>query len=349
MNQPKSRTLLAIESSCDETAIAILRGFNELLISNITSQANIHASYGGVVPEVASRNHLADLPPMIPHALQCANLTIHDIDAFAATVGPGLAPALLVGLSHAKGLAIGMNRPFFAINHIEGHLLSPFFGYSTIPEHIGLIVSGGHTLLVHVKSFGDYTVAGKSIDDAAGEAFDKVAKLLNMPYPGGALLDELAEKGNPKAFDLPRSMLHSKDSNFSFSGLKTAVRYLLEKHPIETAEAKANLCASFREAVVDILVAKSLELMQKKNLRILGVSGGVATNVRLRQRLLEESLRIGFEIHFAPEGMRMDNAAMIAYVAAHRLASSKSYLCPHTCKSELDDDIQPRLDWKKFS
>ncbi len=335
-------TVLAIESSCDETAVAILVGFDDLRVSLVASQAEIHARYGGVVPEVASRNHLADLPRILREAFAKTNLSASCIDAYAATAGPGLAPALLVGLSHAKGLAIGSRRPFFAVNHMEGHLLSPFFGEPQIPRHLGLIVSGGHTLLVSVNGLSSYQIVGQTCDDAAGEAFDKVAKLLGLPYPGGAIVDELAEHGDPTAFRFPRSMLHSNDANFSFSGLKTSVRYLLEKQPIETERARADLCASFREAVVDVLVTKSLRCLETLGLRTLGVSGGVASNRALKRRFSTLAKPAGLDIRFAPDGMRMDNAAMIAFVAAHRFAASREQ---GSSGDPIDTDIFPRLDW----
>ena len=225
-------TILAIETSCDETAVAILRGRNrhsgpELLASEVASQIAEHEKFGGVVPEVASRNHVAQLPRLLERAMASAKITINEIDAFAATSGPGLASSLLVGNSAAKGLAIGAGKPFLAINHLEGHLLSPFFGREKIEPNIALIVSGGHSLLVNVRGVGDYEILGTTLDDAAGEAFDKVAKLLGLGYPGGPEIEMRAQTGNAKKFDLPRSMLNSGDLNFSFSGLKTAVRYLL--------------------------------------------------------------------------------------------------------------------------
>src|SRR6266436_7205620 len=223
-------TILAIETSCDETAVAILRGnssASELLTSEVASQIAEHERFGGVVPEVASRNHVAQLPRLLERAMASAKITINEIDAFAATSGPGLASSLLVGNSAAKGLAIGAGKPFLAINHLEGHLLSPFLGREKIEPNIALIVSGGHSLLVKVQGVGDYEILGRTLDDAAGEAFDKVAKLLGLGYPGGPEIEMRAQTGNAKKFDLPRSMLNSGDLNFSFSGLKTAVRYLL--------------------------------------------------------------------------------------------------------------------------
>ncbi|MBV8415335.1 MAG: tRNA (adenosine(37)-N6)-threonylcarbamoyltransferase complex transferase subunit TsaD, partial [Verrucomicrobia bacterium] len=244
-----SRSLvLAIETSCDETAVALVRAPREIVASKIASQIDLHQQYGGVVPELASRNHLPRIRPLIAAALQQSGCAIGEVDCIAATRGPGLLTALLVGHSAAKGIAIALGKPFIGVNHLEGHLLSPFLGSDTCPsQSVGLIVSGGHTSLVRLDEVGSYYLLGRTLDDAAGEAFDKVAKLLGLPYPGGPEVDRLAIKGDRKRFDLPRSMLNSGDFNFSFSGLKTAVRYLLPKIG---GDYRADLCASFQEAVV---------------------------------------------------------------------------------------------------
>src|SRR6266704_1303696 len=225
-------TVLALDTSCDETAVAILRGGNnrsgsELLASEVASQIAEHEKFGGVVPEVASRNHLVHAPRLLERAKGRAKIDMLDVDAFAATSGPGLASSLMIGASIAKGLAIGFGKPYLAINHLEGHLLSPFFSDGHIKPNVALIVSGGHTMSILVRGLGDYQLIGRTVDDAAGEAFDKVAKVLGLGYPGGPEVEEHAIKGDPKRFDLPRSMPDSE--NFSFSGLKTAVRYLLPK------------------------------------------------------------------------------------------------------------------------
>src|SRR3954465_9956026 len=221
------QTILAIETSCDETAVAVLRG-TELLATEVASQTE-HEAYGGVVPEVASRNHLLHAPRLLEQAVEGAGLTLTEIDAFAATSGPGLASSLMIGASIAKGLALGSAKPYLAINHLEGHLLSPFFGRDEIEPNVSLIVSGGHTLLVQVRGVNDYRILGRTVDDAAGEAFDKVAKLLGLGYPGGPEIERRARQGDGARFNFPRSMLDSGDHNFSFSGLKTAVRYTLAK------------------------------------------------------------------------------------------------------------------------
>src|SRR5450432_2153539 len=234
------QTILAIETSCDETAVAILRG-NELLASEVASQTE-HEAYGGVVPEVASRNHLLHAPRLLKSAVKKAAIGLGEVDAFAATAGPGLASSLMIGASIAKGLALGFAKPYLAINHLEGHLLSPFFaGDFEIEPNVSLIVSGGHTLLVEVRALNEYRILGRTVDDAAGEAFDKVAKMLGLGYPGGPEIEQHARRGDAARFDLPRSMINSGDANFSFSGLKTAVRYLLPKI---SREDQRDLCAS---------------------------------------------------------------------------------------------------------
>src|SRR5437016_1482513 len=234
------KTILALETSCDETAVAILRE-RKLLASEVTSQITEHEKFGGVVPEVASRNHLVHAPRLLERVAREAKIDISQIDAFAATSGPGLASSLMVGASIAKGLAIGFGKPYLAINHLEGHLLSPFFGEPRIKPNVSLVVSGGHTMSIFVRAIGDYKIIGRTVDDAAGEAFDKIAKLLGLGYPGGPEIEKHATNGDSKRFDLPRSMPDSE--NFSFSGLKTAVRYLLPKLK---GEFRADVCASIR-------------------------------------------------------------------------------------------------------
>jgi len=361
-------TILAIETSCDETAVAILRGGNchskpELLASEVASQIAEHEKFGGVVPEVASRNHVAQLPRLLERAMASAKITINEIDAFAATSGPGLASSLLVGNSAAKGLAIGAGKPFLAINHLEGHLLSPFFGREKIGPNIALIVSGGHSLLVNVRDVGDYEILGRTLDDAAGEAFDKVAKLLGLGYPGGPEIEMRAQKGDAKKFDLPRSMLNSGDLNFSFSGLKTAVRYLLPKiviprenaspartegshhesfkvaHRDPSTEARNDvlhdLCASFQQAVIDILREKSLRALQQTKSRRLTLSGGVSCNRALRENVGAACQKNGIELLVAEPWLCTDNAAMIAFAAMLRLEKGTV--------SDLTEEIDPNL------
>jgi N6-L-threonylcarbamoyladenine synthase len=327
-----SRTVLAVETSCDETAIAILRGYDQVLAHRVASQAALHAPYGGVVPEVASRNHLALLPDLLREALSEAELSIDEIDAYAATTGPGLAAALLVGVSAARGLALGAGKPFFPVNHLEGHLLSPFFGESEIPAHVALIASGGHTLLFDVEGYGQYRLLGRTLDDAAGEAFDKGAKLLGLGYPGGSEIDRLAQSGNPHRFAFPRSMIGSNDLNFSFSGLKTSLRYFLESGFKQ--ENMSDICASFQEAVVDVLVTKLARAADEYGRALLGLSGGVSANARLRQRVAQMCRESGLRLRTAPPELCTDNALMIAFAASHRTAEPISG----------DLDIHPNFD-----
>lgn len=334
---PAQPLVLALETSCDESAAALMQG-TDLLAAEVFSQVAIHGEYGGVVPEVASRSHLRALRPVLESVLSRASLRLSDLDAVAATCGPGLATSLMLGLSLAKGIAVALRKPFIPVNHIEGHLLSPFLAEPEGPRAaIGLVVSGGHTLLVRIRSTGDYRLLGKTLDDAAGEAFDKVGKLLGLPYPGGPHVSRTAEQGSGARFDLPRSMLHSGDFNFSFSGLKTAVRYLLPKHvPVPVAD----VCASFQEAVVDVLVAKTMRALEVEGVDTLAVSGGVSCNLRLRERFKAECSAAGVRLLLAPNELCTDNAAMIAYVAALKLRAGFG--------SQLDAEIEPNLrtaDW----
>jgi N6-L-threonylcarbamoyladenine synthase len=330
VSRPRDGTLvLAIETSCDETAVAILRGPREILASEIASQADLHNRYGGVVPEVASRNHLPRIRPLIEVALERAACSLADIDCVAATRGPGLLTSLLVGYSAAKGLAIGLGKPFIGVNHLEGHLLSPFLQESVGPTpSVGLIVSGGHTMLVRLTGVGSYEILGRTLDDAAGEAFDKVAKLLGLPYPGGPEIDRLAKQGDPSKFDLPRSMLNSGDHNFSFSGLKTAVRYLLPKLD---GDFLADLCASFQEAVVDVLLRKTIRAARQQGSKLVSVSA----NSRLRSKMKEAAGAAGFDLKLASPSVSGDNAAMIAYAALQR------YLLGY--RSDLGEDADSNL------
>lgn len=325
------RTVLAIETSCDETAVAIVSAERGLLSSEIATQIALHSAYGGVVPEVASRNHLTQLQPVLNRALANAQISIDQIDAFAATTGPGLATSLMVGVSAAKGLAVGCAKPYCAINHLEGHLLSPYFGREIVPS-VALVVSGGHTMLVDINGFNAYELLGQTLDDAAGEAFDKVGKLLNLPYPGGPQIDRMAVGADKQRFAFPRSMLKSDDFNFSFSGLKTAVRYMLPKID---SKAVPDVCASFQEAVVDVLVAKAMRAAITRGRRAISVSGGVSCNRRLRERFAEACAEQGIELLLADPKLCTDNAAMIAAVALQKAKAGMF--------SPLSVDIDPNL------
>jgi N6-L-threonylcarbamoyladenine synthase len=329
--------LLAIESSCDETAVAIVCGAvgqpTRVLASEILSQIALHREYGGVVPELASRNHSLHLRGLVEKALVTAGIHFAEIDAFAATTGPGLASSLLIGSTAAKGMACAAHRPFLAINHLEGHLLSPFLSQTSVPPHVALIVSGGHTLLLDVTAAGHYRKLGSTRDDAAGEAYDKVAKMLGLPYPGGPEIEKIAKLGNPHAFDFPRSMLHEPHLDFSFSGLKTAVLYTLQKIPGPLPVA--DLAASFQQAVIEILVSKTLRAASQSGHKRIALSGGVSLNLKLRSAFEIASKRAGLEIFFASPDFCADNAAMIAFAALLRHLAGES--------SPLTGDIHPNL------
>ncbi len=329
--------LLAIESSCDETAVAIVRGSvaqrTEVLASEISSQIALHREYGGVVPELASRNHSLHLRGLVEKALADADVRMAEIDAFAATTGPGLASSLLIGSTAAKGMACAARRPFLGINHLEGHLLSPFLDQTSVPPHVALIVSGGHTLLLDVEGPGRYRKLGGTRDDAAGEAYDKVGKMLGLPYPGGPEIEKVARDGDPKAYDFPRSMVHEPHLDFSFSGLKTAVLYTLQK---ETGVIPvANLAASFQQAVIEILVKKTLRAAKETGRRQIALSGGVSLNRALRGAFQQACDRADLELAVASPEFCADNAAMIAFAGLLRHLAGES--------SPLDGDIHPNL------
>jgi N6-L-threonylcarbamoyladenine synthase len=310
---------LAIETSCDETSVAILREGQEILANVVYSQAELHDKYGGVVPEIASRNHVKKLPFALQEALDRANVKLNAISLIGATYGPGLVGPLLVGLSQAKAMAYALGLPFVGVNHLEGHLFAHAIQFpNEMPPFLGLIVSGGHTILVHVKAYGVYAILGETRDDAAGEAFDKVGKLLGLGYPAGAALDQLAKRGNSKAIALPRPMRGEEGSQrwqFSFSGLKTAIVYFLRDHPNAPL---ADVAASFQEAVVDVLVEKTLKAATLLDLNKIVVVGGVAANSRLREKLQQEAIIINKKIFFPPMSLCTDNAAMIAATAYFR-------------------------------
>lgn len=330
--------VLALETSCDETAAAVMEGAALLRGSAVASQAATHAAYGGVVPEVASREHLAQWRGVVRDVLAQAGCDLGEIDVFAGTTGPGLASALLVGAAAAKGLALAAGKPFLAVNHVEGHLLSPFFGEEDVPPFVGLVVSGGHTLLVDVAGVGRYRLLGRTLDDAAGEAFDKVAKLLDLGYPGGPPVEEAARAGDAGRFTLPRGMKCSGDYDFSFSGLKTAVRYLL---PQTGPADRPDLCAGFQEAVVDVLVHKAVRAARQCRRELIAVSGGVGLNARLRTRLAGAAAEEGLSVRFAEPWLCTDNAAMMAYAALQRWRRGQG--------SGLGQDIVPTLGADLFA
>jgi N6-L-threonylcarbamoyladenine synthase len=305
--------ILSIETSCDETAAAVVIDGRNVLSDVVASQISIHAEYGGVVPEIASRKHLETITPVISEALQRASFGFNDLDGIAVTQGPGLAGALLVGVSVAKALAYTLGIPVVGVNHIESHLLAIFLETPVEFPYLALVVSGGHTHLYRVDGIGRYQTLGQTIDDAAGEAFDKVAKLLGLPYPGGQAIDRLACSGNAHSIKFPRPLQHDGTFNFSFSGLKTAVFNFLQKNPDNLQGAGMNdLCASFQGAVCDVLAFKTGAALKASGLNRLVVSGGVACNSALRRVMQRLASETGFELYFPSPNLCSDNAAMIA-------------------------------------
>ena len=312
-------TILGIESSCDETSAAVVKDGN--VLSNVISSQLVHKRYGGVVPELASRAHQRLILEVVGEALGQANSAREDLDGIAATYGPGLIGALLVGLNFGKAMAYGLGIPFVGVNHMEGHLYSNMLRQ---PAHgfpfLALIVSGGHTMLVHVIERFSHHVLGETRDDASGEAFDKVAKMLKLGYPGGPVIDSMARKGNPEAIRFPRSFLGDESFDFSFSGIKTAVLYHVRDHGLpSTEQGMADLCASFQEAIVDVLVGKTIRAARQCRVEDISVAGGVSANSRLRSRLEVECKKHGFRLFTPPLEYCMDNGAMIAYVGWMKL------------------------------
>lgn len=318
MSIDESTVVLAIETSCDETAAAVVMGGNDVLSSIVSSQIDIHARFGGVVPEVASRAHLESIIPVVNSAITEAGILSTRVDVVAATAGPGLIGALLVGVSAAKSLSLVWDVPFIGINHLEAHLYAGLLDDPTLEfPLIVLLVSGGHTMIVEMRGHGDYTVLGRTIDDAAGEAYDKVARYLDIGYPGGPAIDALAAQGNPEAIDFPRAMLHD-GLNVSFSGLKTAVVNYVRKNPDVSS---ADVAASFQAAVVDVLCAKTIKAAQQVGARGIVLGGGVSANSSLRATMTERGERAGFKVALPSRAMCTDNAAMIASAAWYRMAS----------------------------
>lgn len=312
--------ILGIESSCDETGIALYDCQRGLLAHALHSQVEMHAEYGGVVPELASRDHIKRVLPLLTHTLKQCNKSLSDIDAIAYTEGPGLSGALLVGSSIANALAFSLNIPVIPVHHLEGHLLAPLLEVNA-PNFpfVALLVSGGHTQLIYVQSIGQYRLLGDTLDDAAGEAFDKTAKLLDLGYPGGPALAKLAEQGQANQCKLPRPMLHSGDLNFSFSGLKTAVLTLIQNQqsPLNH-QTRANIAYEFQEAVTDILAQKCLLALKQTNMSQLIVSGGVGANLRLREKLTSFAKQAGVQVHYPRIEFCTDNGAMIAFAGSMR-------------------------------
>ncbi len=334
---------LGIESSCDETGVALVQaqasGVPRLLGAALHSQVAMHRDYGGVVPELASRDHIRRVLPLTEAALAQAAVPLQAIDAVAYTRGPGLAGALLVGAGVAVAMAMALGVPALPVHHLEGHLLSPFLSADP-PEFpfVALLVSGGHTQLMRVDGVGRYHLLGETIDDAAGEAFDKSAKVLGLGYPGGPALSALAREGDPNAFALPRPLLHSGDLDFSFAGLKTAVLTQARKLGPALDARKADLAAATEAAIVDVLVHKSLAALRATGLQRLVVAGGVGANQRLRQRLGEAAARHGWRLHYPEVALCTDNGAMIALAAAMRWQAGLAPLAP----ADGAFDVAPR-------
>ena len=331
--------VLGVESSCDETGLALYDTERGLLAHALHSQVAMHEEYGGVVPELASRDHVKRAIPLLEKILFDSGLSLSAIDAIAYTQGPGLAGALLVGASIANGLALALGKAVLGVHHLEGHLLSPMLSKNA-PEFpfVALLVSGGHTQLMRVDDVGEYTLLGETLDDAAGEAFDKSAKLLGLGYPGGPAISRLAEHGDPSMYALPRPMLHSKNLDFSFSGLKTAVLTLVKNHPGELNENdKANIARSFVEAIVDVLVAKCQTALKETGLKRLVIAGGVGANTQLREGLNTAARKKHFQVFYPELELCTDNGAMIAFAGALRLQRN-----PNAASYDYGFTVKPR-------
>lgn len=342
--------VLGFESSCDETGVALVSTETGLLTHALHSQIAMHQEYGGVVPELASRDHIRRTLPLTRQVLDAARLTADDVDVVAYTAGPGLVGALLVGASFAQSFAWSRGLPTVAIHHLEGHLLSPLMA-DPAPEFpfVALLVSGGHTQLMRVDGVGQYELLGETLDDAAGEAFDKTAKLLGLGYPGGPALSALAQQGRSDAYALPRPMLRSKNLDFSFSGLKTAVltqsRKVEAQHGTLRDEDRADLAAATEAAIVDVLAAKSLQALKQTGLKRLVVAGGVGANRILRKRLVVAMADMGGKVYFPPLELCTDNGAMIAFAAAMRIKAGLADLT----QNDSSFSVRPRWDLHEVS
>lgn len=334
--------LLAIETSCDETSVAVVQD-GRVLSNLVSSQVKLHAEYGGVVPELAAREHLRNLMPVARAALESAGVSAEQLDAIAATQGPGLPNALVVGLKAAQSMAFALRKPFLGINHHEAHLYSPWVSgeppvadFAAFRPNVSLIVSGGHTMLVHVEAELEHRVLGSTIDDAAGECFDKTAKLMGLPYPGGPEIDRLAAHGNPKAIDFPRPLLRDGGDDFSFSGLKTSVRYFIRDNSgaLDQPTRVRDLCASVQAAIVEVLVAKTVRAALRLGVSCVTASGGVTCNRALRDGLAKACEREKLTLRLAERSLCTDNAAMIGLLAERKLTRGLG-------ETSLDGDILP--------
>jgi N6-L-threonylcarbamoyladenine synthase len=335
-------TILAIETSCDETSVAVVR--EGRIVSNlVSSQIDLHAEYGGVVPELATREHLRNFLPIARSALHQAEIKADDLDAVAATQGPGLPNALLIGFKAAQAIAFALGKPCLGINHHEAHLYSPWISggqadFGRFQPNVSLIVSGGHTILVHVRAELDHTVLGSTLDDAAGECFDKVGKLIGLPYPGGPEVDRLAAEGSPRAYDFPRPLLGDGTDDFSFAGLKTSVRYFLQKHPevLQDRQKIRDVCASLQAAIVEVLVTKTMRAAERLRVQCVTASGGVTSNSGLRRALESACEKRQFALRLAERQFCTDNAAMIGILAERKFLKGPE-------PSALDVEIEPRM------
>lgn len=338
--------LLGIETSCDETSVCFLKDGSEILSLLTSSQVQFHAAFGGVVPEVASRRHTETLLPLLHEALTQARLQLADVDGVAVTCGPGLEGALLVGVSFAKALAFSLNIPVLGINHLEGHIYSNFLkgqpaAETVTPPYLALIASGGHSEIIHVQDYMKYVVAGETVDDAAGECLDKIARVLHIGFPGGPAIEKLAEKGNPEAISFPRGNPKGKPLHFSFSGLKTAVlRWIAQNKNSMTdspddKQPLYDLCASFQEAVVDALTEKTIQAALHLRMKTVVAGGGVAVNRRLYKKLSQKASEQGINVYFPEPQFCSDNAAMIACAGYHRLKRNH--------RSTMELSVKPRM------
>lgn len=327
--------ILGIESSCDETSVAVIN--NNTVLSNIVSSQLLHQEYGGVVPEFASREHMKNINKIMSKALEEANTSIQEIKAIAATKGPGLMGALLVGLSFAKGLSLSFQKPLIGVNHIEGHIMANFLDYEDLSYPLlCLLISGGHTMIIKVEGFGNYEVLGQSVDDAAGEAFDKGGKILHLKYPAGPIIDKFAKKGNKKFHQFPRSSVKNSKFDYSFSGLKTSLYYLVQNKGREwTDEHLEDLCASYQEAIIDTLKNNFFKAVDQEGIENLVIAGGVAANSRLREVFRTRSEEKKCNIFFPSLDYCTDNAAMIARAGLEDYRREKF--------SSLDIDVDPNL------
>ena len=329
--------ILAIESSCDETSAAVVKNGREVLSNIIASQIDTHTKYGGVVPEVASRMHIEVVDAVVKSALDEAGMTLEQMDAIGVTYGPGLVGALLVGLQYAKGLALASKKPLVGVNHIEGHICANYIQHKDLkPPFVSLVVSGGHTFIVHVKDYGKYEVIGQTRDDAAGEAFDKVARAIGLGYPGGPKIDKISKEGNKNAIEFPKAKFHDDTLDFSFSGVKSAVLNYINNCKMKNIEINvADIAASFQKAVIDVLKENVFLTCERKNVKKIAIAGGVASNSTLREELIKEGKKKGVEILFPDRILCTDNAAMIGSAAYYEFINGNI--------AELNLNAKPNL------